>query len=93
MKEKRVNTISIAIAGLLLLPVPYVGSYFALLVPTSEYRMTKDRFWFPQYRIGLRVDVFAPIHWLDRRARFERWHAKGFQGDDGFTPTGWEPAE
>lgn len=73
---------------LLLLPVLYVGSYFALVVPNPD-----DYRWFAvslgyvaeeqNYRIASSTlsKVFWPLEQIDRKLRPRAWGAKGKLGN------------
>lgn len=67
-------------AVLLLLPVLYVGSYFALVVPSGIRVGTIKINWIPQpiidhYRIGgdIAAAVFWPLEQIDRNVRPGAW--------------------
>jgi hypothetical protein len=66
---------------LLVLPVLYVGSYFALVLPEPVVRDPFDPF-FDHYRLGGRVSkvMFWPLEKLDRELRPGTWKE---------SPSGW----
>ena len=73
MEQRPANVMPVVIAALLLCPVLYVGSYFAI-VKRYELAWTTDGYWV-ECRIGGRAaeTFFAPLHHLDRRIRRSYW--------------------
>jgi hypothetical protein len=84
MERKRDITAPVGIAVvLLLLPVLYVGSYYALVVPTQGSFLGSARHpvsaeMFPDYRIVGRYgdSFYKPIHNMDRELRPATWADK-----------------
>jgi hypothetical protein len=62
-------------AILLLLPVVYVGSYFALVVPRGYVTEANGFFTVHDYRSRPSecALLFAPLEYVDRRLRPESW--------------------
>jgi hypothetical protein len=80
-------------AVLLLLPVLYVGSYFALVVPEGYLREasvqvtepTPEMFFLKHYRFGGKVAARAywPLEQIDRRLRPGAWEPTWKLGGSG----------
>jgi hypothetical protein len=65
----------------LMLLVGYVGAYYWQVIPVktrwgiqARYRVEGDASW--AYRSRRWVNLFAPIHWLDRRVRPHVWESR-----------------
>jgi hypothetical protein len=75
MKAQSRAPLLIAIV-LLLLPVLYVGSYFALVEPIGAFvDLPSGGYYVSHYRISGRspAKVFWPLEWIDRRMRPGSW--------------------
>ena len=79
LMDKRRSAAPIIAAVLLLLPVLYVESYFALVVPRGiDQPEPADPWAIPpevHYRVGGTVSatIFAPLEAVDRRLRPDAW--------------------
>jgi hypothetical protein len=80
------NAAPILAATLLLLPVVYVGSYFAVVMPGCEYEVTireNERIvkTYPpgSYRIGdWAKQLYWPLEQIDRKLRPHAWFGDAF---------------
>lgn len=76
MEEKRSYAVPVIAGVLLLLPCLYVGSYYALVEPTSILSLSYDDVTFlPYYSVGGETAkaAFYPVHRLDRLVRPSHW--------------------
>lgn len=84
MSERRPHAVLIVAAALLLLPLLYIGSYYALVQRSNQTERTTDneRIYLPKYRLGGRVAVglFRPLYIADRNLRSETWTLE-WEGD------------
>lgn len=78
MKSGRYLTIALAL--LALLPVVYVGAYYALVEPMELLWIRGGSLRIAHYRCGGETakHIFAPVHHIDRLLRPRLW-----KGEDG----------
>lgn len=74
MKESRGSAIVVAL--LMLLPMMYVGSYLALVVPSGIHHPANYFEFLGYYRCfdGIAAKVYWPLEQVDRRIRPDAWY-------------------
>jgi hypothetical protein len=77
MEEKRSGTapLVLAVLLLLLLPVLYVGSYLALVLPDAALAWSPEGYHYEHYRVADPIAriVYWPLECVDRRVRPNAW--------------------
>ena len=72
-KPSAAPIITRSVLALALLPAVYVAAYFALVEVTHGGWSQPGQ---PRYGLGIPVEVFSPIHALDRLLRPGTWETK-----------------
>jgi hypothetical protein len=87
MEEQRSSLLPVVVALLLALPILYVGTYVALVIPEGRIR-NNEPFDMCYYRIdGGGVDtVFWPLQRLDKRLRPLRWRIIVTESEEWIPP-------